>query len=517
LTTGPTYPGVYIEEVPGGVPLIAAVATSITAFIGRAQRGPCNRPTRVQNFLEFERTFGSLWVDSTMSYAVRQYFVNGGSDAVIVRVHNGAAKATIDLPGASGTLSLEALGEGVWGNNLRVLIDYDTQDPTDAALFNLTIEEEDPTTGEVASSESFSDVSTEAGTDRYVARLLQQQSALAVTSGTVPPERPTASSIDQATGEPIPISSNNDGSDGSEIDASHITDPSLKAAKCGLWALDDVDVFNLLCIPPFTRDLDADPTMLDTAATYCEERRAMLIVDPPSGWTSKDAAVAGITAFSFAVRKNAAVFFPRILVPDPLQQNQLVAFAPCGAVAGIFARTDRNRGVWKAPAGQDATLLGVSGLDIQLNDSENGELTPLGVNCLRTFPTLGSVVWGARTLDGADDLASEWKYIPVRRMALFIEESLYQGLKWVVFEPNDEPLWSRIRLSVGTFMDKLFRQGAFEGSTPDEAYLVKCGSETTTQADVGLGIINILVGFAPLKPVEFVILKIQQMAGLSEM
>jgi len=152
-------------------------------------------------------------------------------------------------------------------------------------------------------------------------------------------------------------------------------------------------------------------------------------------------------------------------------------------------------------------------LSYKLTDGENGQLNPIGVNCLRTFPVIGNVVWGARTLEGADLLASEWKYVPVRRLALFIEESLYRGTQWVVFEPNDEPLWAQIRLNVGAFMHNLFRQGAFQGTSPREAYFVKCDGETTTQNDIDLGIVNILVGFAPLKPAEFVIIKIQQIAG----
>jgi phage tail sheath protein FI len=188
-------------------------------------------------------------------------------------------------------------------------------------------------------------------------------------------------------------------------------------------------------------------------------------------------------------------------------------FVPCGAAAGVFARTDAQRGVWKAPAGIDATLAGVPQLSVSLTDDENGDLNQLGVNCLRSFPLIGQVVWGSRTLRGADQFADEYKYIPVRRTALFIEESLFRGTKWVVFEPNDEPLWAQIRLNVGAFMHNLFRQGAFQGQTPREAYFVKCDKETTTQNDINLGIVNIVVGFAPLKPAEFVIIKIQQIAG----
>jgi phage tail sheath protein FI len=211
--------------------------------------------------------------------------------------------------------------------------------------------------------------------------------------------------------------------------------------------------------------------------------------------------------------RNAAIYFPLILQSDPQLGGQIDTFVPCGAVAGVMARTDGQRGVWKAPAGIDAALSGIAGLQVEMTDPENGLLNPAGINCLRTFPVFGRVVWGARTLRGADAAADEYKYLPVRRTALFIEESLYRGLKWVVFEPNDEPLWSQIRLNVGAFMNNLFRQGAFQGKTPREAYFVKCDSESTTQNDINLGIVNIVVGFAPLKPAEFVIIKLQQIAG----
>ena len=148
-----------------------------------------------------------------------------------------------------------------------------------------------------------------------------------------------------------------------------------------------------------------------------------------------------------------------------------------------------------------------------LTDLQQGGLNPRGLNVLRSLPVFRTVVWGARTLDGDDQKASEWKYIPVRRTALFIEETLFQALKWVVFEPNDEPLWAQIRLNVGAFMNDLFRQGAFQGRTPREAYFVKCDKETTTQNDINRGVVNIVVGFAPLKPAEFVVIRIQQIAG----
>jgi phage tail sheath protein FI len=196
-----------------------------------------------------------------------------------------------------------------------------------------------------------------------------------------------------------------------------------------------------------------------------------------------------------------------------MRESQLDIFAPCGAIAGVWARTDATRGVWKAPAGLDAALAGITGLQAKLSDLENGQLNPLAINNLRTFRDAGTVVWGARTLRGANSIGDEYKYIPVRRLALYLEETLYRNTQWVVFEPNDEPLWAQVRLNIGAFMHTLFVQGAFQGKTPRDAYFVKCDKETTTQNDIDRGIINIVVGFAPLKPAEFVVIKIQQMAG----
>jgi phage tail sheath protein FI len=274
-----------------------------------------------------------------------------------------------------------------------------------------------------------------------------------------------------------------------------------------------VDLFNILCIPPYKADGNVDPGVMTSAATYCEEKRAFLIVDPLAAWDDKNDPKVDFASVLGTNSKNAALFFPRLMQPNPFSDNREEQFAPCGAVAGIFARTDGERGVWKAPAGLDAVLKGVPKLSVSLTDKENGELNPLGVNCLRFMAGAGFVVWGGRTMQGADRLASEWKYIPVRRTALFLEESLYRGTQWVVFEPNDEPLWAQIRLNVGAFMHSLFRKGAFAGTTPREAYFVKCDKETTTATDVNQGIVNILVGFAPLKPAEFVIIRIQQIAG----
>jgi phage tail sheath protein FI len=256
--------------------------------------------------------------------------------------------------------------------------------------------------------------------------------------------------------------------------------------------------------------------VISAAETYCAKRWAFLLVDPPQKAASRDS-VTGIQSWLAAnatLRSAyAALYFPRPQIPDPLNGFRLRSVAPCGTIAGLYATTDGTRGVWKAPAGTTATLINVAALATKLTDPENGVLNPLAINCLRSLPVYGNVCWGARTLVGADQLASDWKYIPVRRLALYLEASLFLGTKWVVFEPNDEPLWAQIRLNVGSFMRGLFEKGAFQGTTPAAAYFVKCDSTTTTQTDINNGVVNIVVGFAPLKPAEFVILQIQQIAG----
>jgi len=506
-----TYPGVYIEEIPSGVRTIVGVATSTTAFIGRAARGPVDEPIIINSYADFERRFGGLWLQSTMSYAVRDFYLNGGSQAIIVRIHNNATAATITVPGG---LNLRANNPGTWGENLRVRVEH----LADATLYNLRVR--DTRTGV---DERFLNISIDPASMRSLDKVLPRSALVELPDGP-PAARPTEHAAVPPGTDPFadtaPANSytqaNDDGDNGGVLTDAQYT--GSRSDKTGIYALLRLEnqIFNLLCIPPLSRTQDVGiATTLNEALNLCVERRAMLLVDAPEGWNSVQAAADGMAAFGLSgdAARNAAVFFPRVRMADPLQDGRMESFVPCGVVAGVFARTDQQRGVWKAPAGLDASLNGVPELSLTLTDAENGQLNPLGLNCLRTFPVIGRVIWGARTLRGADQLASEWKYIPVRRLALYIEESLYRGTQWVVFEPNDEPLWAQIRLNVGAFMHNLFRQGAFQGTTPRDAYFVKCDKETTTQNDINLGIVNIVVGFAPLKPAEFVIIKLQQMAG----
>jgi phage tail sheath protein FI len=383
-----SYPGVYVEEVPTGIRPIEGVSTSTTAFVGPARSGPIDGPAHVRSHREYVQTFGSGSPASTLDHAVRLFFENGGSDALVVRV--GASR-------------------------------------------------------------------------------------------------------------------------GGAITDNAISAPRLEAAKRGLWALDKAKCFNLLCIPPLADGKDIGPQTRAAAIRYCEKRRALFIADPSVAWQSAKQAIAGLNE-AFPTRSaHVALFFPFLQTANPASAGKTMTVAPCGAVAGVLARTDAQRGVWRPSAGIEATLKGVAGPAIKLSDSQNGELNTLGINCLRAFARSGPVVWGARTLAGADQAASEWKYIPVRRLAFFIEESLQRGIRWAVFEPNAEPTWAKIRLNVGAFMDRLFRNGAFQGRTAREAYFVKCDATTTSQSDIDAGIANVVVGFAPLKPAEFVMITIRQL------
>jgi phage tail sheath protein FI len=522
-----SYPGVYIEEIPSGVRTITGVATSIAAFVGRTWKGPTDRPVVATSWDDFVRTFGDLNLEYPLGFAVRDFYLNGGAQAVIARVFKapaGSESAPLEYKG----LNLEAVSPGSWATGLRVRVTKAKQpddlkdlaellkvaDPKD--FFNLDIY--DANTG---NTESFVNL-TAVPSARNVTGVLLNESRLVRTKGT--PALPTATHDDldptKDTWKDDKLSTGVASGEAAKVKDSEAlgtaADFGDDASKVGLGLLAQADLFNILCIPPDTLTGTLPDGLLQIAAAYCAKRRALLIVDPPDAWTSvDDVTLAAITELGIAGTnaRNAALYFPRVIEANPLHGGQPETFVACGAIAGIMARTDVSRGVWKAPAGIDASLTGVLGLSVSLNDAQNGLLNPVGVNCLRSFPIIGNIVWGARTMRGADMLGDEYKYVPVRRLALYIEESLFRGLKWVVFEPNDEPLWGQIRLNVGAFMHDLFRQGAFQGTSARDAYFVKCDKDTTTQSDINLGIVNVVVGFAPLKPAEFVVLKIQQMAG----
>ncbi|KAA8884189.1 phage tail sheath family protein [Nocardia colli] len=537
-----SYPGVYIEEISSGVRTIVGVATSITAFLGQAPQGPTDRASTVFTYSDFVRQYGDLDVKYPMGFAIRDFFLNGGTQAVIARLYKAPTKPdpahpgkTIPDPekkpaasleaGKSSKVRLTAKSPGSWGDQLLARVD-DKVDaeiaadlgvaPTD--LFNLQVR-----LGPTGPLETFINLTVK-DTARRIDRVLAAESTFVVIDAATtlpttvpvksdPPQEGVKIWEDVSTSK---VESADKGHDSEDLDlAAYDGD---RAKRTGKYLLEDIDLFNLVCVFGKKEATLTDALVNGNILRYCIERRAFLLVDPPEEWqhdtlvSSPATELAKVGNFGKDGR-NAAVFYPRLLQANPLRNNSIEVFAGSGALAGVLARTDAERGVWKAAAGIDASLNGLVGLADKLTDAENGALNQQGINVLRNFPVPGNVVWGARTLRGQDRIGDEYKYVPVRRTALFLEESLYRGLQWVVFEPNDEPLWAQIRLNVGAFMQSLFRQGAFQGKTPAEAYFVKCDKETTTQDDINKGIVHVVVGFAPLKPAEFVIVQLQQIAG----
>lgn len=641
-----TYPGVYIQEVPSSVHSIAGVATSIGAFVGWAAQGPTTEAVLIDSFMDFQRQFGGLDSRSLLGYAVSQFFNNGGQQAYVVRLTQGAVKTgttsavagtaavqvtggsvvftaknpgtwssaygvyvsassgagftasvvyapsgtalvtletftgltvtsaaaftskymsltttgtptaapanglymltagsdgnAISVPGAANAsltinvpksttagFTFTALNPGAWGNLLAIGASPQPGDATNTR-FGLNVVALGPN-GSLSVVESFYNLSVNASDPSYVVTVLNSDSNYVSAAAVGAPGAALNSPFPPTGAASTPFASPpflTGGYDGAVLDPTQdglagggLFMTALNAdgtGTGGVHLLDRVDSFNLLCVPG-----ESEAVTIANLQKYCHDQRAFYIVDSPQGATTAgliSSGPAGSDAGSVTGQYsiNSAYYYPWVQAPDPLIGNRLRAFPPCGFIAGIYAATDATRGVWKAPAGIDASLTGISGLQTTLTDVENGSLNTQAVNCLREFKVYGDVVWGARTLQGNDQAGSQWKYVPIRRLALYLESSLYDGTQWVVFEPNDETLWGQIRLNIVSFMQGLFLQGAFQGSTPQQAYFVKCDSDNNPQASIDLGIVNILVGFAPVYPAEFVVIQIQQMAGQTQ-
>ena len=520
-----SYPGVYIVEAPSSVHTIVGVPTAITAFVGGAARGPLNEPVTVQSPADYARTFGAG--GDALERAIVLFFQNGGGQAIVVRVGDAAmpvAKGTI------GDVAVVAASPGAWGANIAYAVDQDGLTADQAkSLYNLRVQYLDASGGALA-TETYPRVSADPASPRALKRLLASSTLIAVDAAAATPAAKTA----DADAAPAP-------SGGSAGSAPSFTlpkpggptalklagggaDPALTEAalyndkddQVGFMAVAKHNTFfNLLVLTPVDPGGDVQPATLAAAAKFAQARRAMLIVDAPAAWRDVATAVNARDDF-FAVfgtaSSNAACYFPRVTLTGA-DGTQVTDVGASGAIAGLYASTDSARGVWKTPAGIAVKLGGISDLALRMSDVDNGRLNPVAVNCLRSLPTVGDVVWGGRTMDGDDLSGSQWKYVSVRRLALYIEESLFRGTQWVVFEPNDEPLWAQVRLDVGAFMHSLFRQGAFQGTSAKDAYFVKCDKDNNPQASIDQGVLNVTIGFAPLKPAEFVVVTIQQITG----
>ncbi|MFJ1708979.1 phage tail sheath family protein [Kitasatospora sp. NPDC088346] len=644
MPVAPTFPGVYVEEVPSGVHPVAGVPTAIAAFIGWFPRGPMNSREEVLSFADVERKFGGLHAGSDTSFALQQYFLNGGARAWVVRVAAPGSGATAlgkaHANVRDSAFAVVARDEGAWGNQLRAQV-FGT---ADADRFDLVVSLVGSDGGRevVLRQEEYRGLISKpaaAADPNYLSTVVNAASELVTvqpvngsttfktpypsglvssTAFTLPPAQPgdrqvvvavntspaasatvtlpgDLGSLEQAAAalqsairtangadpiwaqavvrllpdpadatkgrlqivpgvaNPARFTINNTGSDTTAADlklhgvappdgsaplvgggdGAHPGAAELVGSELGtgtgMFALENTD-FTLLCLPSIGNQRAGDADQFATPATvdaafanvvgnaiaYCRRKRALLLLDPPDTHNSPTELRTWLQSHSNVRDEFSALYYPRLSIADPTRNYQPRSVGPCGTIAGLMARIDAARGVWKAPAGTEAKLFGVQQLGYDLTDPETGLLNPIAVNCLRTFPAYGQVAWGARTLMGGDASPTDYKYVPVRRLANYLESSLLIGLKWAVFEPNDEPLWSQIRLNIGSFMHGLFRQGAFAGRTPKEAYVVRCDATTTTQTDQGLGVVNVLVGFAPLRPAEFVVLRIQQLAGQTQ-
>jgi phage tail sheath protein FI len=509
-----SHPGVYIDELPSAVHTITGAPTSITAFVGWAPQGSVSEAVLAESWMDFAREFGGLDSRSYLGYAVNQFFGNGGQQAYIVRVvwtDSATASTTV------GDLRLFARSPGQWANNYQVAVN------PSGNVFSLQVMDPDSNVAETFLNLTATSAIAAIANDSRLVTFVEPTAN--------PPAAPCSINVPGAAatgtlsgGKDGQVLSPKDGINGNGDfeSALNLSGALTKGALYGIHLLDQVEIFNLLCVPGET-----DEATVSALEDYCTPKSAggtnphafgsFYIVDCPQTATFdnlKSGPVGAATrGLSGKNNDHAAYYFPWIQAPDPLANNRSKLFPPSGFVAGVYAATDADRGVWKAPVGVHTSLSAVTGLQYVLTDLQNGTLSPLGINCLRQFKVFGDVVWGARTLQGADQLASQWKYVPIRRMALFLEASLYSGTQWVVFEPNDETLWGQIRLNVGAFMQRLFLQGAFQGTAPEQAYLVKCDAENNSQSGIDEGVVNILVSFAPLYPAEFVVIQIQQIAG----
>jgi phage tail sheath protein FI len=453
------------------------------------------------------------------------YMLSGGNDGNAVNVP-GASNASMTLfsPGSTTGFTFAAKNPGVWGNLLAVGASPQTGDTTNTR-FGLNVLALGAN-GNLSVVEAFYNLSVNAADPAYVVTVLNSDSNYLTASAVGTPSAALDAPFPPPVLGALPFAGQpflQGGYDGAVLDPTldgaegglFMTALNAGGAATGVHLLDVVGEFNLLCVPG-----ECECATVQSLQAYCYNRRAFYIVDSPPAVKLATLLSSGPLgsddgSLTQQYSMNSAYYYPWVQAPDPLIGGRQRAFPPCGFVAGIYAATDATRGVWKAPAGIDAGLTGESGLQTTLTDLQNGTLNTQAVNCLRTFKVYGDVVWGARTLQGNDQAGSQWKYVPIRRLALYIESSLFDGTQWVVFEPNDETLWGQIRLNVGSFMQGLFLQGAFQGTSPQQAYFVKCDADNNPQASIDQGIVNVLVGFAPLYPAEFVVIQIQQMAGQS--
>ena len=478
-------------------PIIARLPSAVTAFVGRTLKGPVQRPVTVASFAQFQQVFGGLWQPSTLGYAVEQFFDHGGGRAIIVRVANGARPPTITLPAGGGTLRLAGVNPGS-REYLRASVDYDGIPEGDADRFNLVIQRVRSASSElVEDQEIFRRASLRPDSGRCLADLLLQ-SRLARALEPLPEQRPDRSAGPGGSAIGYAVS-NADGDDGGPLTDYDIIGSA--AAGTGVFALRAADGFNLLCIPPLSRERDVGLSALLVAARYCRERHAMLVVDPPASWTTARAALDGMRIWPFR-SDNAVMHYPRIQALDRLR-GRLETFASCGAVAGMLARSDEACPLWSAAEDEELTLRPGMQPAVPVSDADRLRLAQVGINTLSAARAGGAVRVDTRTLAAGGSGLTDWKYLSARRLGLWVAASIERGTRWALLEQNGPALWSRARSLVETFLEVLAEQGAFAGADGGDRYFVICDERVNRPDTIADGRVNLLFGFATSRPGEF--------------
>lgn len=490
--------GIVVAEAPGADHAIARLPTSTCAFIGRTLRGPVNHPVTVRSFAEFQQVFGGLWQPSPMPYTVEQFFDNGGRRAVVVRVCNGGAPASITLPCGQGALTLEARSPGS-REALRASVDYDNVGANEEDRFNLVVQRVRSAGSEhIEDQEIFRRLSIVPGTARFVASALQESTLVRV-RGDVPTVRPDRT---YRAGERHPIGyvgSNADGDDGEALtDYDLIGSPERRT---GLFALRASDDAHFVCVPPPARDRDVGASVLVVAARVCQQLRAMLIVDPPAAWESCDDALKGLRALDLQ-SDQALMCFPRILAYDRLR-GRYEPFANCGAVAGVLARLDEQRSPWQPGPDDELLLRPGTRAAIVLSDAERSRLAAHGVNALQSLRTAGEHRYALRTLAGGAGRNADSSLLTLRRRALLVMGSIERGTRWAVFEAGDRSVWHKVTRQVQDFLQSLTAAGLFGPGDREDACYVICDERVNSETDAHEGQVNLLVGLRAARAGEY--------------
>ena len=487
------------ERADAAIPApIERLPTAVTAFVGRALKGPLNTPTPISNFAEFQQQFGGLWQPATLGYAVEQYFENGGWQALIVRVANGARAPTLKLPAGKGELLLQGRHPGT-REYLRASVDYDGISSNEADQFNLVLQRlRMPDSELIEEQEIVRRISVRPGSERSVDRVLSR-SRLVCVAGPLPTERPDRTWPKPSAGLIGYIAANNDGADGTDL-----TDYDLignERVRSGLFALRDGPRFEFLCVPPLGRTQDIGMATLLVAARLCRARQALLVVDPPLAWDSGAAAIAAVGQWAFQ-SEDALMYFPRLRALDRLRGRSEL-FASCGAAAGLIARGDDSNPPWTAAAGETPLLRSPFRLQFTLDEDQRARLAQLGVNCFDQLRPAYGAVRSARTLLPETAARGEWRYLPARRLGLWLQACILEGTRWTRLVGAGPEQWERARAQVEAFLESLATGGAFAGRDAEERYFVICDARLNTPESVAAGRACLLFGFAAWRANEF--------------